>query len=643
MRPALLSFALLCCAALCFAQDQQKITAIEQKIAAEKTDSGKAILYHDLFVQYREFDSTKAMDAVNQAISISHNTNYPKGEALYLMNKGIFLNLNGENDAAEALIRQSLDIRKKIGDFAGQGYCLRSLGNIEFDKNDYQQALEYYLQAAPLFEKAGDNRGLAGDYVWIGNVFNQGLKQPVKAAEYFNKSLDLAKRMNDSAMIGYNYNNLGEAYYNSNDQAKALEYYSKSKEIKMLMGDTRGMGAAYSNLCNVYVALKEYKKALLYNDSSLAIRIEQNDKKGMAISYANGGEAHLFLKNYPAAYDNYQKAIQIGNEIDFREAVINSYEGLSKYYEATGNTAEALRYYQLYKNTSDSVYNAGISEQLATMQAKYENGKKEQQLQQQRYELARKNAWLYGSAGAFILLALLGISYYRRFKLKKEQQLQAEVMRQQDIATKAVLEAEENERKRIAGELHDGVGQMMSAARMNLSAFEHDLQLADENQKIKFERIITLVDDSCKEVRAVSHNMMPNALLKSGLANAVREFVDKIDARVLKVDLYSEGLNERIDSNVETVLYRIIQECVNNVIKHSGANHLDISLIKDTAEISVTIEDNGRGFDTSQREKFEGIGLKNIITRVQYLKGNVEWDSTPGRGTLVAVHVPLPA
>jgi signal transduction histidine kinase len=135
--------------------------------------------------------------------------------------------------------------------------------------------------------------------------------------------------------------------------------------------------------------------------------------------------------------------------------------------------------------------------------------------------------------------------------------------------------------------------------------------------------------------------MMPNALLKSGLASAVKEFLDKLDNRVLKVNLYTEGLNERLDSNVETVLYRVIQECVNNVIKHSGASSLDISLIKDKDGIAATIEDNGRGFDTKDRQNFEGIGLKNIASRIGYLKGTVDFDSTPGQGTLVAIHVPI--
>ena len=181
----------------------------------------------------------------------------------------------------------------------------------------------------------------------------------------------------------------------------------------------------------------------------------------------------------------------------------------------------------------------------------------------------------------------------------------------------------------------------MSAAKMNLSAFESSLQLQDASQKMALDKVITLVDESCREVRSVSHNMMPNALLKNSLAAAVQDFIDKLDSKALNIHLYTEGLDQRLDSNTETVLYRVIQECVNNVIKHADANTLDISVIRDGDGISATIEDNGKGFDRQAADHRDGIGLKNILTRVEYLKGTVDFDSRPGQGTVVAVHVPL--
>jgi signal transduction histidine kinase len=135
--------------------------------------------------------------------------------------------------------------------------------------------------------------------------------------------------------------------------------------------------------------------------------------------------------------------------------------------------------------------------------------------------------------------------------------------------------------------------------------------------------------------------MMPNALLKSGLSSAIKTFVDKIDHKKLKVNLHSEGLDNRLPDTVEIVLYRVIQETVNNVIKHAKANQLDIAIIKDVDGLSCTIEDNGIGFNFNDKNLTEGIGLKNIQARITYLQGTVEWDAVPNKGTLVSIHIPM--
>ena len=236
---------------------------------------------------------------------------------------------------------------------------------------------------------------------------------------------------------------------------------------------------------------------------------------------------------------------------------------------------------------------------------------------------------------------MLLYSQYKRYRLKKEAQMQTEIRKQQELSSKAVMAAEENERQRIAKDLHDGVGQMMSAAKMNLSAFESEINFAGE-QKRSFEKVIQLVDESCREVRNVSHIMMPNALMKNELSAAIREFVDKLDKKSLQVQVYTEGLDQYVDANTKLVLYRVLQECVTNVIKHAAATTLDISVIRSTDGIDAMVEDNGKGFDTINKNSFEGIGLKNIRTRVEYLKGTVDIDSIPEQGTVIAIHIPNP-
>jgi signal transduction histidine kinase len=240
-----------------------------------------------------------------------------------------------------------------------------------------------------------------------------------------------------------------------------------------------------------------------------------------------------------------------------------------------------------------------------------------------------------------LLIGFIIISRYRNKQYLQEKRIRILQQEQEIIQLRSMMEGEEKERKRIARDLHDGVSQTMSAAKINLMAIEAELGFNGITQKAKFEKIIQLVDSSFKEVRTISHNMMPNALLEAGLMLVIKQFIDNINSDVIKINLYCNGLDEHFDGNIETILYRVIQECVTNVIKHANATRLDISLNKDEDGVSVTIEDNGKGFDVNEARKQDGIGLKNIETRIHFLQGQVEFDSSPGNGTLVSIHVPL--
>jgi two-component system NarL family sensor kinase len=266
-----------------------------------------------------------------------------------------------------------------------------------------------------------------------------------------------------------------------------------------------------------------------------------------------------------------------------------------------------------------------------------------QKLELKNKELQVKDRNMAISIILIVIIAggLLSYLFYNRYKLKQKALLQAEMLHQQDLLTKAVLDAEEKERQRIAGDLHDGVGQLFSAVKMNLTGIFERVPLNRDEDRFLVEKTLALVDESCKEVRSISHQMMPNMLLRSGIASDVKSFIEKIDAESLKVTLDAKGFTDKLESNVEVVLYRVIQETVNNVIKHAKADKLDIKLTRDAAGINAVIADNGVGFNTTLKDDFGGIGLKNIATRIEYLKGTVDYLSARNKGTTVKVWVPV--
>lgn len=622
------------------AQTNKVIDSIEKAIPNQK-DTNLAKSYNELTWQYRTIDQEKAIDYGNKAIELGKKTGFDKAVAQAYNDLGIIYFDKQDFEKALSLYQSAFEIRSKLKDDKGIGALYNKIGIVYQKEAKFDSALIYAQKALEIYEKLNDKIGISYSLNNMG-IVNQNVGNLDEALKYQQQSIAIKEEIHDKLGLSGSYVNVGNIYVLKNNFPEAKNYFEKAEAILREINNPEYLANNLNNLAALYQKIGDNKKALPLAQESFDIRAKLGDTKGQVSCLINMGSILTADKNYKAAEEKYNLGLKLADTLaSCLQEKPKLYSGLSELYEATGDYKKSMEMAKLTVKYNDSIYTFDMNKRFTEMETKYQTAKKDQKIQEQQFELTKKQYWIYGSIGFALLLLLLGYSSYRRYKLKQEKKLQQEVIKQQDLATKAVLSAEENERQRIAADLHDGVGQMMSAARMNLSAYENDAPFKDESQKLALERIISLVDDSCKEIRSVSHQMMPNALLKNGLANAVKEFIDKLDNRVIKVSLHAEGLNERINTDTETILYRVIQECVNNVIKHSGANQLDISLIKDADGIAATIEDNGKGFDASDKKKFEGIGLKNITSRINFLKGTVDFDSSPGNGTLVAIHVPI--
>jgi signal transduction histidine kinase len=543
-------------------------------------------------------------------------------------------------DTCEDFGSRAVALAKKLHDTKTESEAYALLGAAKKYRGEYEQAITYHLKALDIKEQRKDDYGISITLNDIGIVYKL-LHRFDEAIVFYRRSLVYAQKVKELRFISLLINNIATIFTEKKQYDSAKIYLDRALAVAYQSKDSNAIVTVLSNSGEASVNIKNYTAALSYFYQCLPIDKALDDKYGIITDYNDIGETLLNLKQFDKARPYLDSAYVMAEQGDFLKEKIDVLNLLVTYYHVKGDLEKADELATTINTLKDSTMNLAIHKNISELSAKYEATKKEKEIQEQQFQNTRKQYWIIGLLCALVLGSLLAFSYYKRYRLVQQQRLQDEIMKQQDIATKAVLEAEENERKRIAGDLHDGVGQTMSAAKMNLSSLESRLNFSNEDDRLAFERIVHLIDDSCKEVRTVSHNMMPNALLKNGLSNAVKDFIDKIDSNVLQVNLYSEGLQERLGSNVETVLYRVIQECVNNVIKHSGANELDISLIKDKDGIAATIEDNGKGFVVADKEKSGGIGLKNIRTRIGYLKGTVDFDAAPGKGTLVAIHEPL--
>lgn len=591
------------------------------------------------------FFSTASISALAQPANIDslqfitkfNANNAEKTKAYLALSKALLL-----KDFDECLVNLKAGtlLAEKLKDYGSLSEFKKFTGLSWYFKGSYDSAAVYYYQSLDILKSHKDPSKKAGVLNELGKLYRK-TRDLDRALQMYDESYAIYKSLNDDDGMATILNESGVVFEYKGDYTEAIKRYKSSMAIREKMNDMVGKAYSLNFIGGVYTLQKNFKEAENYLLQSLALRQQMKDSFSIALSHGDLGFMYKEQGLYAKAIEQYNLSNALAIKMQFADLQLSNYKELAVIAEKKGDFALALNYYKKQTDLKDSIYSGDKMKQIEQLNAKYQTEKKEQLLKLQKAEITKKNYLLWGLIAGVTLLILAAINFYRKRQVQSKLSLQAAVMKQQDIATRAIINAEENERKRIAADLHDGVGQMMSAAKMNLSAFENEVSFKDDAQKLSFERLIGLVDESCKEIRSVSHQMMPNALLKSGLASAVKEFLDKIDNRIIKINLHTEGLEERLDSNTETVLYRVIQECVNNVIKHSGANNLDISLIKDSDGISATVEDNGRGFDISDKQKFEGIGLKNISSRVAFLKGSVDFDSSPGKGTLVAIHVPI--
>jgi len=531
-------------------------------------------------------------------------------------------------------------LARRNADSISVGEFKRLIGVGFYFKGKYDISAENYYESIAILDRTNAKQNLGLVYNDLAKLYRK-TRDLNRALQNYNKAYSIFRQLRDTTNMSMILNESGVVFEYREDYKEAIRRYTASLNLAEKKGDSIAVSYALSNIAGVYVIQKKYNEAEQNLLHALAIRKQSGDGFATALTYSDLGATLSAKGDYAKAFQYLLESNKLAEQLNYPELQSNNYTELASLAEKQGNYKDAYIYFQKRTSLRDSLYAIDKTKQIEELNTKYETVKKEQTIEKQQSRIVLQNFLFIGIAGLVLLIGLLAQSQYKRYKLRQETKMKTESIKQQELAVKAVIEAEENERQRIAKDLHDGVGQMMSAAKMNLSAFESELKWNDVNQKESFEKIIQLVDESCKEVRNVSHIMMPNALLKNNLGTAIRDFVDKLDKKRLQVHVYTEGLEERMDSNIETVLYRIIQECVTNVIKHSEATNLDVSLIRDKDGISGTVEDNGKGFDTADKEKFEGIGLKNIITRVEYLKGTVDFDSAPGRGTVVGIHVPV--
>lgn len=608
-------------------------------------DTSRAKSMMSLAINYEKVDSTLADQTYQQGIQFAKSKDLNYFTGMLYHNKAYFYWTNGSRekalvymDSAQYYLSKSDHPKRDLN----IGVTWGLTANICRELGDYKKAIEYGYKAIRMYEKAGAMHKVPFAYVDMAN-FHKEMGEFEKEEACGHKALDASRITGQPADYFASYYRIGLALNMQNKYKEAglyldsaAQYYNENFKPSLLVGYHLVRGLVDMNLNQLDSAAFHW--AWVVNSAK--------NKQGIGKIQGLLQTARILTlkKSYPEAekwLNEAESEIKKGGDNSHLEVLLD-YQ--SRLYEDWGKPAQALAYYKAFKQLTDSMTSIQNKQYASQLEVEFETEKKESRIKLQQASIRQKNILNYVFAGSTILILLLTFFIYRTYRQKRKLQQQRILeleTEKQLLATQSLLKGQEDERSRLAKDLHDGLGGLLSGVKLQLGAMKGNLILTEEHGRI-FNNALIKLDESISEMRRVAHNMMPEALMKLGLQHALQDYCESLSqSQPFRIETAFYGLDKRLEPSVEIVVYRIVQELVNNAVKHSGATTILAQVMSQDNLITITVEDNGKGFEQSQLEKIRTAGMQNIQSRVNYLRGTIDIQSTPGKGTSVHIECPV--
>lgn len=609
------------------------LDSMYQVVKHSKNDTIIANTHYELAWVLKLKDLPAAKLHMDSAMLAYQKLKLPRKIALSDFQYSVLHRLGGDYDEAIKSLSKYQDYVEEVKDTANWIYAFYEKGVIYSQKGDLQTSLEQFYKANELSESTG-NTGMANTSLnSIGLVYNDlGKYEEAKVA--FEKALVGYEKLNiTSEHLGDTYNGLASAYKYQKQYDDAIKNFDKA--ITVYKDNTSEFG----------IAIASFNKALIYNERKqfndalplLNLAYEKQKANGFSTeliqTISSLAEAHFELGNYEKSELLLNEGLQL--DVESKLAAKDLYFELYRIHNIKGQHQKALAYHEVYVKYKDSVYDEDNIKSINLLQKQFETEKKnkeiaEQQLalQQQETTLQKKNnqmTLLYGVSLLLLIASVLTWLVFKQKNKRKHQELLTVKREYQIKSLEALIEGEEKERYRIAKELHDGVNGDLSAIKYKLSS------LLEMNNKV-IKEAITMIDDSCKQVRAISHNLVPPSLENFSLIEATETYCNTMDAvNPIAINFQFIGNEFQLSKKAEINIFRIVQELVTNSLKHAQANEIDVQMSCQNHLLQITVEDDGKGFDKAE-VKGKGIGLSNIESRIEYLNATVDFMSN-NKGT----------
>lgn len=621
-------------------------------IKTTASDSTRAEALADLSWLLKYSDPKQAIAYGLQGVALARKNKFDALEAHALNSVGVTYWAKGDYDSAGLYLAQVGPIYKKLDNKKGEAVSYTNLGLINQYKGNYTVALDYGLKSLRLLESLKDSAAIASTLLNVGNVyfFQEDYQQ---AKTYYFRSLAL-KRVLAKNVMGQNIQktlgNIANVYQKLGKYDSAFRYFKAAIPYAKQAGDLKNLCLAYTEIGLTFSKEKKYDSALYYYNRSLAIYnagkfVNEFDRATLLQSIS---ETHHQMGDIKTAIRYARESLAIAEKLSNNNKLKEAYELLALLYEENRNPALALDALKKFIVYQDSLMSTEKNKQLAELKTQYETEKKDIQIVTLNQEnelkqaaITKRNGLIATLVLGIALIALVFIFWQRSQRQKQAALEQAQKVSLRDAQIRAAIESQENERKRFARDLHDGMGQSISALKLMLNTLP--AHATSEERVSVVERSEALLNEMYQEIRRIAFNLMPQVLVQHGLVTAMLESVKRInESGNVIVNVSSYDMPARLPEVQEISLYRITQEWINNVLKYANATSVEVQLLGYETELVVMIEDNGRGFNPQTLEQSEGNGWKNIRSRLNLIKGTYELDTNEKRhGTTFILKVPV--
>lgn len=616
------------------------IDSLKNAISVSTSDSLKCILNYRLAYVYAKNVDKKEVGLVHlkKANQLIKNNSYLKDLSYYY--NSIFYSLEKENlekfEKADQVLKkydtkEIYRIRSKI---------LFNIGLLYQRENEPLKTIEILIKRAiPVAEKSGDSQELSNLYKLIAVVFynNEDIAKTKYYLDLSIKTLQQSKnktnRYHEDLIELYLFN--VEILSVQKKTNEAFEYLKKAEDLlksyplkSLYIEYYFAKGSLNQEIKNYELAVSDYDNGIRLSKLKADEALEQRFK---LMKY----EVFMLQNKLDKAKDLLLDVFKDGG-MNIKDRAYYSYE-LSKIYRKLHDFEKAYEYNEQYIQLKDSLNLLFEAEKILDIEAKYnrlenENKIKKLTIEKQATLLKQKKNTLYHLLLSFALICVLIFTYFIWKNLKNQKKITAQkeinhfqklnhLKKEKEIEImQTMINVEEAERKRVARDLHDSIGSKLSALKIIFANTQAKKEYDDS-------KINNILETSISELRQISYNLVPESLLKLGLEKALSDLCFTLRSEHVAIEFHAYEIDNSMPLTTQTNIFRIVQELLNNALKHSKATQILVSCSQNTNRFYISIEDNGVGFDVSRIEENQGLGIKNIKSRIELLKGSFDCES----------------